>query len=250
MFWLKKIISQFFMPLPLVVLILLSTWLWIRHRRFARASIATTILMIMILASPISNWLFVNPLESQYSANNAPMKSKCTVLILGSGHNDMTDLSATQQLSSTALARLVEGVRQFKLSQNCRFVVSGWNDGSHLRSHAEVMAEAAVELGIPSDRIDKMPLAKDTDEEAVYLKQLQGGAPFRLVTSATHMPRAIAIFKQRGLVPEPAPTDFINSPSKWWRLEAKQLNASQRAIHEYLGLAWFHIKSVLKASSD
>ncbi|MBE8168703.1 MAG: DUF218 domain-containing protein [Shewanella sp.] len=248
LFWIKKVISQFFMPLPLIILVLLSAWLWVRYRRFTRINIAIAITIIMVLASPISNRLLVNPLESQYSANDYPMASHCTILVLGSGHNDMTELSATQQLSSVALARLVEGVRQYTLSPDCRFVVSGWHGDNRILSHAEVMAEASIELGVNPNNIIQMPLSKDTEEEAINLKHFQGKLPFRLVTSATHMPRAVAIFTKHGLTPEPAPTDFINSSGKWWQLDAKQLDSSQRAIHEHVGLAWFKIKTFFKGA--
>ena len=93
------------------------------------------------------------------------------------------------------------------------------------------MAEAAMQLGIPKDRIITFPLAKDTIEEAQYLKWDVGTYPFRLVTSATHMPRSMAIFQGQGLTPEAAPTDFITRQGYWWQLDANNLLSSQRAIH-------------------
>jgi uncharacterized SAM-binding protein YcdF (DUF218 family) len=107
-----------------------------------------------------------------------------------------------------------------------------------------MMAKAAVELSVDKSRIIQFPLARDTIEEAQYLKWELGEEPFRLVTSATHMPRAMAIFAAKGLQPYAAPTDFIGRDDFGWRLTADNLVASQRAIHEYIGRLWLWIKAV------
>ncbi|PKH98667.1 hypothetical protein CXF78_17570, partial [Shewanella sp. 11B5] len=63
-------------------------------------------------------------------------------------------------------------------------------------------------------------------------------------TSATHMPRAMMIFTSLGMQPQPAPSDFIAHQGFWWRLDADQLLASQKSIHEYVGMLWLHIKGM------
>ncbi len=40
--------------------------------------------------------------------------------------------------------------------------------------------------------------AKDTEEEAAAVKQAIGDAPFLLVTSASHLPRAMIFFSRKG----------------------------------------------------
>ncbi|MGB0894431.1 MAG: YdcF family protein [Parashewanella sp.] len=245
MFLVKKVLSQLIMPLPFIVLLIVMAWLFIDYRKFARFCLFFGVVLILLLSSPISNKLLIEPLESQFPVLDSPIAGACTVLVLGSGHNDIAQLNATQQLSSVALSRLIEGIRQFKLGSHCQLVVSGWDGGNRRRAHADVAAQAAVELGIPKSRIFRMPAAKDTIEEAEFMKELIGKQSFRLVTSATHMPRAMNTFKRLGLNPVAAPTDFINSSSRWWQLDAKQLWSSQRAIHEYAGTFWLEIKEQL-----
>ncbi len=242
MFWFKKIFSQLFMPVPLIVLLLLFTILILRNRKLARLllSIATA-LLVFFSSTPGSN-LLSTPLESQYVVNSDPIGDGCLVMVLGSGHDESISGTAIQQLSSTALARLSEGMRQFNLGRDCKLVFSGWSGGIDSRAHAEVMADAAIELGIPKNRIITFPLAKDTIEEAQFMKWEVGNVPFRLVTSASHMPRAMAIFANIGLTPQAAPTDFITRQGYWWQLDAHNLWSSQRAIHEYVGQVWFQIK--------
>jgi uncharacterized SAM-binding protein YcdF (DUF218 family) len=99
-----------------------------------------------------------------------------------------------------------------------------------------------MELGVAEKKIIRLPLSRDTREEARYMKWEVGAEPFRLVTSATHMPRAMLTFLGAGLAAEAAPTDFIGRPNYLWRLDAGTLDTSQRAIHEYLGLLWLKLK--------
>jgi uncharacterized SAM-binding protein YcdF (DUF218 family) len=61
-----------------------------------------------------------------------------------------------------------------------------------------------------------------------------------LVTSALHMPRALATFRALGVDTIPAPTDFEAVPQPFhplrWLPDAETLAASTQAIKEYLGL--------------
>lgn len=242
MFWVKKIISQLFMPVPLLLLLIVLAYLVMRNRRSSKALLVLAATLLIILSSGWgSNWLLA-PLEDQYSVNSQPIGKGCLVMVLGSGHDENANLPAVQQLSNTALARLTEGVRQLSLGQDCKLVVSGWSGGLSTRSHADVMFDAAVELGVASQSIIKFPLAKDTIEEAQFMKWEVGDAPFRLVTSASHMPRAMAIFTDAQLNVSAAPTDFAQRETYWWRFDAQSLLNSQRAIHEYMGLLWFKLK--------
>ncbi|QSX39634.1 YdcF family protein [Shewanella cyperi] len=241
MFWLKKILSLFVMPLPLVLLLILLAFILIRSRAKARFLLACAAVLLLVLSMPWGSKLLTAPLEAQYEVNRSPIEGSCQVMVLGSGHDDGIAGSVVQQLSPTALARLTEGLAQLRLGKDCVLIVSGWNGGRG-RAHADVMAEAAVELGVAPDRILRLPEARDTLEEAEYLSQILGDVPVRLVTSATHMPRAMAIFKLRGIKAAPAPTDFYGRSGYWWRPDGSFLLASQRAIHEYVGLFWFWLR--------
>ena len=242
MFWLKKIVSQLFMPVPLLIILIAVTYLVIRNRKLAKSFLLVAAGMLLALSSSMGSNALLAPLENQYSVNNEPMGSGCLVMVLGSGHDEVENQPAVQQLSNTALARLSEGIRQLSLGQDCQLVVSGWSGGINTRAHADVMFDAAVELGVNPNVIIKFPLAKDTIEEAQYMQWEVADAPFRLVTSASHMPRSMAIFENAGLNVTAAPTDFAQRKTYWWYFDAQSLLSSQRAIHEYLGIVWFKFK--------
>lgn len=243
MFWVKKLLSQFVMPLPFILILLLLAIVFKKKQMLSISLIAFALfLLILLTSSGGSHWL-TEKLESKYAVNNIKAQAPCIVMVLGSGHDDNQDIPLAQQLSPTANMRLNEGLRQWKMNDNCLLVTSGWGGVYNHRSHAEVMADVAVERGIPRASIIILPLAKDTIEEAQYLRKQVGESPFKLVTSASHMPRAMTIFKQAGLKPQAAPADFRNRNGPWWELSPNNLVTSQRAIHEYVGLLWFYIKS-------
>ncbi|WP_372943130.1 YdcF family protein [Shewanella sp.] len=254
MFWLKKVLSQLVMPIPLtVLLLLLAACLWRSQRQWflklGKISLSLAIAVLLLCSqSQVSYWL-AHSLESRYATNNLIMVEPCVVMVLGSSHIEKPGLTAVQQLSATALARLSEGIRQLSLGQQCKLVVSGYSGGLQPTPHASIMAKAAIELGVNPTNIIKFDQPKDTIEEAYALQELIGHHPFKLVTSATHMPRAMSIFRQLGMQPQAAPTDFIARQGFWWRLDADQLLAAQRAIHEYVGMLWLSIKGLKQHTS-
>ena len=85
--------------------------------------------------------------------------------------------------------------------------------------------------------------SNDTESEAHLVASIVGNQPFILVTEASHMPRALALFKKQGTHPIADPTDFRTShvqatePQDLFP-DAEELRVSQRAVYEYLGLAW------------
>ncbi|WP_394201137.1 YdcF family protein [Shewanella waksmanii] len=232
------------MPIPFTLMLLLLAVLFWHRSALAKSLVSVAVIWLLGLSSQFGSALLVAPLERQYSINNVPLQGQCYIAVLGNSHQVAHSQFALQQLSSTALARLIEGLRQGSLTQGCYFIFSGWTGGGAGPAHADIMADAAMSLGISRDRIITFPEARDTIEEAQYVEQYLGQTPFKLVTSATHMPRAMATFEAEGLVPIAAPTDFITPTDSWWNVSVANLSASQRAIHEYLGLLWLQIKYV------
>jgi uncharacterized SAM-binding protein YcdF (DUF218 family) len=77
-----------------------------------------------------------------------------------------------------------------------------------------------------------------------------GSRKFILVTSAAHMPRAVALFKKHGRQPIPAPADYRvkeaqgADPNRVFP-QAIPLCWAQIAWHEYLGLAWAWLNGLI-----
>ncbi|MEJ2700306.1 MAG: ElyC/SanA/YdcF family protein, partial [Desulfuromonadales bacterium] len=144
-------------------------------------------------------------------------------------------------LSATGLVRLDEGIRLYRQLPAARLVLSGGPVyGSD--TMAEGYARAALALGVPASALVKLDTPRDTAEEARAVRKLLGvGRPFLLVTSASHMPRAMRLFQRGGLKPIPAPTrheSLRENRSRFRYLvpSAQQLRKTERAFHEYVGM--------------
>ena len=86
--------------------------------------------------------------------------------------------------------------------------------------------------------------SNSTAEHPINVKRLVGQAPFILVTSAYHMPRAMLVFQRAGLNAIPYPVDryvFGNYKLIDVLPVTGNLQAIPLALHEYAGLLWYSI---------
>jgi uncharacterized SAM-binding protein YcdF (DUF218 family) len=119
-----------------------------------------------------------------------------------------------------------------------------------VQPEAETMREMLLVLGVPAAAIRMEGKSRNTAENAqqsrILVQQVQARRVL-LVTSALHMPRAMAIFTEvfadSGVELLPAGTDVEAlagdlHPVWQWLPDAGALAHSSRAIKEYLGLAY------------
>ncbi|WP_417345587.1 ElyC/SanA/YdcF family protein [Ferrimonas sp.] len=240
-FWVKKGISALLLPIPLAVLsILFGLWLSRRRPHLGRAFVLAGPALLLFLSSSFGSQWLARPLEQQYPVWTGQRAE--VIMVLGSGHDSSISPMAHQQLSDTALARLTEGVRLQRLNPDSILVLSGWG-GEDPLPHAVVAESAAEAMGVPATQIVTFPTALDTAMEARLFRERFGEKEVILVSSATHMPRVMALFLSRGVKAVAAPTDFIGRGAPWWKFSASNLQTSERALHEYLGLLWRRLAS-------
>jgi uncharacterized SAM-binding protein YcdF (DUF218 family) len=257
-FWLKKSVSFWLMPLPLCLALIVSGLLFARLTRrsaLGRALLASGAALLILFSNKAVSNALVRPLEEQYPAipelaPGAPAPdsiARCRfVIVLGGGHSDMAGLPATSQLSASALARVVEAVRILRVLPAAGLIVSGPGEPGR-PSHGAVLARAAGSLGVDPARIAVIDTALDTEEEAAAAFRIAGGAPVALVTSAWHMPRAALLFQRAGVDFVACPADFVARSGRrlrWSDLawDSESLERSTRGMHEWLGLLWLAIR--------
>lgn len=250
-FLLTKILGALLMPLPLILAALVLGLLLAaltRWRRSGLALIAVATLVLGLLAWwPVADRL-IGPLEASYPAlePGALPKEVPAIVVLGAGSVWAPELPVTSRLSATAVRRLTTGARLWRRRPEAAFVVSGW--GAE-RPEAELAAAFLQGLGIPTEAIRALPRPRNTEEEAAAFRELGiEGRPV-LVTSAAHMPRAMAAYRAAGVDPIPAPTDHravrrgFHFPRDYVP-QARDLETTERAWHEYLGRAWAWVRGL------
>ncbi|MDP2955371.1 MAG: ElyC/SanA/YdcF family protein [Longimicrobiales bacterium] len=242
-FFLKKAASALLMPLPACLLLGVVGWvLWARgkRKRLGQGMVGASLLLLSVLSfTPLADGLMraVETDEPPFPGDSVDF-----VVVLGGGHVSDPALPVSAQLSSPALHRLVEGVVIATAQPWSRLVLSAWG-GADPRSNADVSREMGAALGFPEIRMVLEPRPRDTRQEAELLAPLLRGRRFALVTSASHMPRALALFRAQGLDPVPAPTGHLAKERQGfdllsWVPAEGNLERTRFFWHEILGRAW------------
>jgi uncharacterized SAM-binding protein YcdF (DUF218 family) len=184
--------------------------------------------------------LLLAPLESRYQARQtADFAGVHDIVALGSSYSPSDGLSAASALDEEGLRRVIEAVRlQRQLPGTILVLTGGASDAKP--APATGAERFARELGVDENRILALPHALDTRQEAKEISELMGNKPFLLVTSASHLPRAMEYMRRFGAkaIPVPASNYSAKFQFSWRGLVpcANGLKMSEMAIHEYVGL--------------
>jgi len=241
---LRQIIDALATPLGLALLLVaLALVAWLRGRpRGSHALLICTGLLAYLCSIPLVGRALLRPLESRYPplSEERPPPAEY-IVVLGSGYAPHDGIPVTAALDDDGLVRVVEAVRLARLVPAARLVVSGGAPPGRLPP-AQGYARLARALGIAPQSIIVSDEALDTRGEARAVSHLLGHAAFLLVTSAYHMPRAMWVMRQAGANPIAAPTGerAYGAAAVGWRAllpGSGGLRDSERALHEYLGLA-------------
>jgi len=121
------------------------------------------------------------------------------------------------------------------------------------KPEGEILAQRAVKLGVPKDKILVTGKAQNTEEEATAVRQVgrnwwvTGSNPrIILVTSAFHMRRAEMLFRKSGFEVTPFPVDYQTSGNSGitplsFLPSAHALARSEIAIREIIGFAYYWV---------
>jgi len=256
LFLLKKILGDLLMPVPIVLLLLCWALLLMLRRKTRWFGIIIVLLATALLFvgsfAPLSNQ-FISRFESQipqYQQGEIPVDY---VVVLGSGHQSVTMQPITSELDPTAIVRLAEGIRIYRMNLGSKLIFTGYRGIVEDQvSYPEKLRELAVSLGVPAKDIVVLNGPQDTQEEAQLIADKFPGTTLALVTTAVHMPRALSLFLHAGLEPTLAPTGHLSKPFKsWWTFPSGETLAhSEYWAHEQLGLLWAKlVKQVEKTTT-
>lgn len=263
---LKRMVSYWLMPFPFCVVLMLAGLAVLRlttWRRAGRALLVGGLALLMLAGNHFVSRGLLRPLEKQYPAIPdfvagqplPPALADCKyVMVLGGGGGFTPNLPGTSLISSAALGRVVEGSRIIRMLPEARLVVSGPLIVDDAPSHASMLAHAAMVLGVPRERILFIDNAHDTEDEARALRKIAGDAPVAIVTSAWHMPRSMALFRNAGVKGLACPADFrthdldsFGFSDLLWDVE--NLGRTTLAVRERIGYLWITLKGKTKPAS-
>jgi uncharacterized SAM-binding protein YcdF (DUF218 family) len=260
--FLSKLLPLFLYPLGLSCLLLLvALWLCFKRSRWTFVPILSALLILGFAGNlRISNSL-ITSLERQYLPQITMPSAEAIVVLGGTTRNnepprimpDMND-SGDRLLYAAKLYR--EGVAPIIILTGGRIQ---WYGGES--SEAESMAMILELMGVPRQAMLLESKSLNTYENAIYTKEILKQKNIKnilLVTSATHMPRSLAIFQKQGIRAIPAPADILisdrnliesqfSAESRILSLipEAEKLNDTTKAIKEYIGIFIYRLRGWL-----
>jgi uncharacterized SAM-binding protein YcdF (DUF218 family) len=243
-FFLKKFVTFFIEPLGLVLLLFAIGiyFLFVSKKGFAKLFLSISFLFLLLFSyEPFSNTL-VEILENQHPKYDYKEDVKY-IHVLGSGHNADKSQPLSSNIGNIGVKRVLEGVIIHKNRAGSKLIFTGYEGDTNI-SNAQMNANLAIALGVKKEDIIIGTEPKDTREEALFAKSILGSEAFVLVTSATHMPRSMKLFKSFGLNPIAAPTAFYKKEfSGYFKApDIDSLENSNMAIHEYIGILWSMLK--------
>lgn len=245
---LSKVLPLLVYPLNLAIwlgLIGLLVWLF-GKRRLAALSLTLALTILIVAASPkVAGTLYRN-LERQYlpvAVEKSP--SADVIVLLGGAISGVFPPRVTSDLSGAA-DRVLHAARLYRAGKAPVIITSGGNifPQEHSRPESDLIAELLQEWGVKPTDIIIENQSRNTFENARQTKYILEKRKLKrvlLVTSALHMPRAMAIFKTAGVDVVPSPTDFhmvdnYNQPTVLtWVPNIGALAQTTAVIREYLG---------------
>src|SRR5580692_13188228 len=252
-FILSKLLGFVVLPSNLVVeigligIVLLLT----NFRRLASWLIVTSVVLTALVGfSPLGN-LLILPLEQRFPPWDPSRGAPDGIVVLGG--SILPEIAAQRGDESglnEAAERITATVELARKYPNARIIFTGGNN--FLLASDAVEAAVAVQefeaLGIAHERITAEEQSRNTVENAVFSRLLanpQPGERWILVTSAYHMPRAMAAFRAAGFVIEAYPVDWrtrgpIDALTPFPSL-GDGLRRTDTAVREWVGLLAYRI---------
>ncbi|MBF0136635.1 MAG: YdcF family protein [Magnetococcus sp. DMHC-1] len=206
--WLKYHLGGVANPLTLGLLALVVILHASRRRPVAaRRWGLGVILSLWMVATPQMVNLLALPLESQYPPIPVTALPQRDVIIVLGGAVKMPDFPRLEVELGEASDRVLYALRLYQAGRAPRILLSG---GGFPEPEAAAMASLLQTWGVPAEALMLETKSLSTRENALQSQQIMNRFGLHkaiLVTSALHMPRALATFRTAGLDVIPATTD-------------------------------------------
>lgn len=261
--FLSKLLPLFIYPLGLACLLLAAALFIRRSARAKNILIATALLLLFVGGNRWVATYLTRSLEWRYlPQQNYPQVD--AIVVLGGG----TDPASYPRIGAEvngAGDRVLYAAQLYKQGKAPHLLLSGgYISFLSIRpsTPAQEMAEILTRMDIPESALWLQNQSQNTAEDALYSSQMlkeKGISRVILVTSAMHMPRSVALFKQQGIEVIPAPTDYsvaqedldnlIHATPSGWLINllpnAGSLSSTTTALKEYIGLLAYRLQGWL-----
>lgn len=250
-----RILTQLTYPLALCIMLVPLGW-WCAHRGVRRLGIliaASGLGWLLLWSLPMPSFWLRASLERQTPQRSAADYPRAAaIVVLGGGVNGARPGWREGPDLTAAADRVWFAAQLYRAGRAPVVILSGGIalENASPEPEADAMATFIEDLGVPASALLRERASRTTSENAIDTARLlreQRIGTVLLVTSALHMPRAIATFRKQGIEIIPAPSDFEAVPpgGSWllrWLPDVDALEGSTRALKEYLGLLVYRLR--------
>jgi len=245
--YLSKILPLFVMPLGVVFTLLLVALILLRFekRRTAAIFVVLSFAVLWIASTPLVADRLYRHIESSYppvSSADIPV-SDCIVLL---GGVVAAPLAPRIEMDmNDAVDRVYKAAQLYRDGKGKMLIVSAGNQPGSTSpwDEADIVRDLLMEWGVPEKVILLEGSSRNTRENALYSRNIIQAINCEnplLVTSAAHMPRAVAAFRSLNVDVFPVSTDVkaTHSPNfsvGYFLPSAGALAMSSSAIREWVG---------------
>jgi len=239
------------MAIGIAGLVLLCT----RFRRLASWLLVTSVVFLAIAGwSPLGNVLIL-PLEQRFAPYDPSRGAPDGIVVLGGAIAPAVSAARGVVALNEAAERLTVTAELAHRYPKARIVFSGGSNAvlSDPIAEAPFAVDELEALGVARSRITAEEQSRNTIENAVFSRlvaQPKPGERWLLVTSAYHMPRAVAAFRAAGFPVEAYPVDWrtrgpIDALVPFGSL-SDGLARTDAAVHEWIGLLAYRLSGRTK----
>jgi uncharacterized SAM-binding protein YcdF (DUF218 family) len=247
-FYFSNILGTLLVPPGVFLLMLLAAWL-VPWRWLKRTFLWATFIGLYLLSTAwCAGWLQKGlEIASPLSLDALPQAD--AIVVLGAGrHVDMPEYGS-DTVNELALERLRYAAYLYKAT-GLPILVTGGMPGGGCQSEGELMKDVLEnDFGVPVAYTETGALTTwDNAANSVPILQKVGIKRIFLITHAVDLRRATWAFQQHGLDVIPAGTRFahvsVDNPFIFMP-SMRSLSESTWALHEWLGLLWYKLRTVL-----
>lgn len=257
MLFIQKLISNLFLSPSLFIIFLLFLSLivkknYIERKLLQKIFIFLSVFIYIISIDPVKD-MFLKPLERKYKViTKEKLLEGDVYILLGSGIFDNAPMSFGENgiPSETAMVRIVETLRLYKISPK-KIILSGGKTFGNKNSEAEVYKKFLVSMGVDSNDVLLEDESRTTAENSNKTKVLFEENYYKkgiVVTSASHMPRAVKSFERNGINVIEAPcgynVGYNNYGINAFLPKASNIELLRRAVWEYMGYIYYSLRQV------
>ena len=215
-----------------------------------------TVLMFVLSWQTIPE-IFLQQFENVYAAPAYPLDGFAGVVVLGGAfHSEKVWRSRGQVQLTEAAERMTQAVVLLRQYPHLQLIYTG-SEGCRGADPAGIVVGAPqtarffADMGVPPSRMILEGDSTNTYENATFtavLPEVDVRQPWLLLTSAAHMPRALATFRKAGWNVMPYPVDYQTAVKRrWWHFSlVKSLTKWQNVAYETCGWVkyWWRISVV------